>query len=300
MLVESYLNRQLAHLPEGLAGSIADQLTLRKLSEVKRIVFSSTSLLYDGPPRLSQYFGVQDQTLETKQQVLQIAASLASGSRLPLYASFMQAAVETGLPLREMETDSLAGNGVVGKLDRTWYVLGDEVVMNSEKVELGATSRVLMQQLELAGRQMYFLAQKQPKRLLGIFAVEPRLLPGAAASMQGLSQMGIELILLTGEKKRVAAGITQQLGIAVVHSEMREEDKGQLILSLQEQVPETAVLLNREQAYLSGLALPILVGNNSSQPGTVGLAHLNLLPNLLSYCQDSMERARKRFFWCKI
>jgi cation transport ATPase len=132
--------------------------------------------------------------------------------------------------------------GIVGKLDRTWFVLGDTACMASENIELGVTIQTLAHQFELDGKFTIFLAQKQPKRLLGIFACEYELESGVPEAIQALRSIGVELVLLTGAKTSIAKGLGTRLSLSLIHSELSSTDKERILSSLVTQQPASAVL----------------------------------------------------------
>jgi len=159
----------------------------------------------------------------------------------------------------------------------------------------------MMKKLELEGSQMYFLAQKQPKRLLGIFAVEPRLVTASIEEAHRLTEMGLELILLTVEKTRVAKGISQQLGISLVHSELSAESSAQLMLSLQGDSRVVATVIGREKLrYASRLHLPVFLSSAKGAEVPVRIQQFSDLSDLVIYSRELLEAARKKLFWCKI
>ncbi|MCC2631368.1 MAG: hypothetical protein K0S20_67, partial [Patescibacteria group bacterium] len=135
MLLERYLKKQLDSFPEHLRGSLKDVPTMRMMATCDHLIITSSGFFFSGTPILGSYFGMQDQTLETKQHVLQVAGSLSARTKHPLFKAIALAASENGLPVREIDTDSLGSTGIVGKLDRTWYVMGDEKVMHDEGIE---------------------------------------------------------------------------------------------------------------------------------------------------------------------
>ena len=71
-------------------------------------------------------------------------------------------------------------------------------------------------------------------RFAGVLAVSDRLRPGAPAALERLRQMGLSLVLLTGDAARTAQAIARQVGIERVQAEVRPEGKSAAIRQLQE------------------------------------------------------------------
>lgn len=299
MLIEWYLRRQLDQLATKKIGTITSVEGLVKLARLKQLIVPTTSFFYAGMPVVRQFFAVQDQTPTTKQRVLQLAGSLASASKEPMLQTVAKAAQEMGEPLREVETDFISEMGVIGKLDRTWYILGDEACMQQEQIELGVTIQMLAQQFELDGKYTLFLAQKHPKRLLGIFACEYQIDPTIADVSAQLQTQGLEIILLTTAKTRIARGVASKVGISLIHSELTEQDKHRVMLALAKQQPETAILSDESIKLPTSLSSIVLSGKASPQALAI-IASFSVLPHLIETAQTTVKQARHRLFWCKI
>lgn len=245
MLKNWHIRTELAKLAATTGVRLPSWEAVKELAALKQLVVPSALTFYTGQPNVRQFFAVQDQTLSTKQHVLQVAGSLAGSSPSPVLKAVVRAAQEAGLPLREVDGDTLGEAGVVAKLDRTWYVLGDTDTMAAESIELGVTIQTLSHQFELDGKYTIFLAQKQPKRLLGIFACEYELQPGVTEAVQALRAQGVELVLLTGARTSIAKGLGLRLSLSLIHSELSSADKERVLTSLVAQQPASAVLGGR-------------------------------------------------------
>lgn len=294
------MQKQLLVLPDHLSGSIRDWSALLGLARMRQLVLTSSTLLQNGEMVMSQFFAIQDQTVSTKQGVLQIAGSMASNLNRPIFQAVKRGALEAGLSLREVETEELPG-GIMGRLDRTWYYLGKEQAMREEGIELGVSSQAVSSQLELEGKEILYLAQKQPKRLLAIFAGYTPLNQEASITVNALHGLGLELILLTGQKTRVIKGLTMPLGIQLLHSELGVEEKRRIIQMFQEKHEAIGFLTNSQTVSLvPSRALIILQSKRIAATAGVWSRNLIELPEQIEYARNSLDRAQKRFFWCKI
>jgi cation transport ATPase len=299
MLIEWYLRRQLELLNPKKTGRVNSVEALIQLAGLRQLILPTTSFFYTGTPVVRQFFAVQDQTMATKQRVLQLAGSLVVATKEPMLHAIAQTAIESGEPLREIEIDRISELGITGKLDRTWYLLGDEACMQQEQIELGVTIQTLAQQFELDGRYTLFLAQKHPKRLLGIFACEYQIDPAIANVIAGVQNLGLDIVLLTEAKTRIARGVAGRVGISLIHSELNEPDKQRIMLALAKQQPASAILTDGIEAIPSSVP-SILVSKQEVPQALAVLSNLATLPVLLESAQHIVQQARKRFFWCKI
>lgn len=299
MLIEWYLRRQLDQLDSKKIGNISSVEGLVKLARLKQLIVPTTSFFYTGMPVVRQFFAVQDQTPTTKQRVLQLAGSLAAASKEPMLHTVAKAAREMGEPLREVETDFISELGVIGKLDRTLYMLGDEACMQQEQIELGVTIQMLAQQFELDGKYTLFLAQKHPKRLLGIFACEYQIDPTIADVSANLQSMGLEIILLTEAKTRIARGVASKVGISLIHSELTDQDKHRVMVALAKQQSGTAVLSD-ESMQLPATLSSIAFSKKEIPHALATVPNFAALPLVIETAQATIKQTQRRLFWCKI
>jgi len=295
MIANWMLNRLRAELEKKWEVTIPSIGVLLQLADLKQVIIPSSLIFYEGNPVVRQYFGVQDQTITTKQHVLQLAASLVHKNQHPIFQSIRHAAAENGLSPREVDGDVLENLGSIGRIDHVLYVLGNEQLMNQQEIELGVTVQTLAHQFELDGKYTLFLAQKHPKRLLAIFACEYELKTESAPVVSALSQMQIELVLLTSVKTRIAKGLGNRLGISLIHSELSEQEKERIAQRLVQQQPASAILVGEDHGSF-GAALTIGIGNKHS---VISLPSLTALPAFIESIQTSVKAVHSRLPFSK-
>lgn len=293
MLKEYYIKKKLKELEEATGVALKSWDELQNVASLKQLIIPSALMFYRGQPAVRQFFAVEDQTLATKQRVLQVAGSLARSSTLPVMKAIVRTAEESDLPLREIDGDAIGEAGVVGKLDRTWFVLGDTATMADESIELGVTIQTLAHQFELDGKFTIFLAQKQPKRLLGIFACEYELEPGVTEAIQTLRTMGVELVLLTGAKTSIAKGLGMRLSLSLIHSELSLTDKERVLTSLLAQQPASAVLGPK---WGGPRAQRILIGRERSG-ALASVPDMANLATLIAQARTLSEDSKRSVLW---
>jgi len=297
MLKNWLLNRFRADLKKLTGVEVASNDDLLALDALKQVVIPSSLIFYQGQPVVRQYFAVQDQTISTKQQVLLLAASLTQKGQHPILLSLQAAAREAELTLREADMDVVEEMGSIGRLDRTMYVLGDEKMMARQEIELGVTVQTLAHQFELDGKYTLFLAQRHPKRLLAIFACEYELKPGCGDVISELRQLGVESILLTGVKTRIAKGLGNRLSVTLIHSELAEQEKDRVVTGLVHQQPASAILVGEgsHDTYRSFFTIGV-----EGQEGSVTVPSLADLPQFLRTLRHGVAEVRSKLPLSKI
>lgn len=285
------------------ATPVVTEAQLLKLAEAKQIIFHGESVFLHGISLVQQYFAVQDQTFATKQNILQLAASLAEQQDNPLFGAIVKAAKELGLTLREIDVDQISDLGITGKLDRTWYILGDDQCMELEQIELGVTIKTLAYQFEQEGKYTFFIAQKQPKRLLGIFAVAQPISENSPEVLLGLRAHGLEMTLITDLKQNMARGLGKQLGINAVHGGLNNQEQLQLTKSLVQAQPNTVIVTNKSDCQALQTRFPeavvIILNKRKGDSEGYRLNSLEALCMVLESAERIIERVQKYFFWIK-
>ena len=277
MIVENFLNKQLEELDANKAFSFPNIQAIKEIAKLDRLVILSSTLLCDGDPRVEEIYPTEDQTLNSKYRILLYAASLAQAEKAEKYKAIERKARQELLALREAEIDYCDEAGVVGRIDRTWYVLGDESMMLSQDFEFGIVAQTLSRKLEQSGMEVLYIGQRHPKRLLGLISVNHQISTLAPKLMGKMDDLGVEVNLLSSMKNSVLKAVVSSL----VNS-------------------QTAILSSREMgAKYQKLGLVVTMSEKKVD-GQLWVQNLSGLVEMVETAQGIMKRARKKFFWCKI
>lgn len=287
MLLEKYLHKQWEALPGDLK-SLFQSSQIQMYAGLRRAVILSEDVIAQNGPYLSQLFATQNQTIAAKENVLQLAGSMGQYLDIPEYQALFNAARQAGLPVREMEVENQSNYGISARLDRNWYLLGQEHFLDESGVEVGISVKTLVENFENTGLVVLYLAQKQPKRVLGIFAFERDLIKGGKEIIKDLQKVGIETVLLTELKTVVAKGLIGRMGMQLAHCELAPVEKKMVACSLLDTALPTVFVHGPEE--------------KSACPSRALCVDYDLgaLLGVVTACREIMVRARKLFFWAKI
>jgi P-type Cu+ transporter len=219
---------------------VRNAAVLETAHRLQVVVLDKTGTLTQGQPSISEIL-----TLETDPAtVLAWAAAVERQSEHPLAEAIARSAREYGVfeshaPAQDFE--AIAGSGAqatveghlvqIGSL--TWLAsLGcNLVVWGDGPAGTGKANRP--QQLESAGQTVVGLAVD--RSLLGLIAIADPLKPTSAEAVRWLRDLGLEVVMLTGDNRRTAEAIASQVGIERVLAEVRPEQKAEAIHYLQSQ-----------------------------------------------------------------
>ncbi len=200
---------------------------LEKAHRLKSVVFDKTGTLTKGEPSLTDVIAI-DRFSES--DVLRFAGITEKGSEHPLGEAIVRGAKERGLDLPDADSfEAIPGHGVKATYSGTNILLGNRRLMRSKGMPVESIeSRML--KLEEAGKTAMIIAIDN--KLAGIVAVADTLKKESFEAVQQLQNMGIEVIMLTGDNKRTADAIARTLGINRVLAEVLPGDKAKVVSEL--------------------------------------------------------------------
>lgn len=203
---------------------------LQQAAKLDTIVLDKTGTLTEGKPILNAIYPAEAYEADT---VLQLAASLEKGSEHPLGQALRTAAKAANLKdLKLKDFQSITGHGVQASLAEQIYFIGNTRLMQQQNLNLAAWQERL-KTLDTAGQTPVFLATQT--EIIALFAIADALKTDALSSIHRLQNQGLELVMLTGDRREVAEQLAAQLGITHVHAEVLPADKLAVISQLQQQ-----------------------------------------------------------------
>lgn len=166
-------------------------------------------------------------------QLLRTAAALEQNSEHPLARAITAAAAARDLSLPAI-TDFQArpGQGVTARLAGQPALLGSPAFLQASGIPLPAELAAVADRLAAAGKTPVIAALAGAA--IGVIAIADALKPEAPAAVARLQQMGLSVMMLTGDNRRAANFIAAQLGIDQVEAELLPGDKAAVLRRLQE------------------------------------------------------------------
>ena len=197
--------------------------------KIQTIVFDKTGTITEGKPKVTDVLVREGLDPD---ELLLLAASAEKGSEHPLGEAIVRDAEEKQLSLLKPSAfKALPGFGIAVTIDGKELLLGNEKLMLNHAIGLGSfaeTSHTLAEQ----GKTPMYIAMDG--ELAGIIAVADTVKASSAAAIKKLRGMGIEIAMITGDNKRTAQAIANQVGIDRVLSEVLPEDKAEEVKKLQQ------------------------------------------------------------------
>ena len=203
---------------------------LEKVQQLDTVVFDKTGTLTIGQPQVTECIPLTDLDSE---KLLQIAASIESGSDHPLAKAITVAARAKNLTLLATNNfETAIGRGISATVARQTAYLGNREWLTSNGIEIDLETELQAQNLAESGKTVIYLAVEGT--VGGLIAIEDSLRDDALATVKQLRSLNLNTVLLTGDRQEVARAIARKLDITQIFSEVKPEGKAEIVRSLQQ------------------------------------------------------------------
>ncbi|MBI3731940.1 MAG: cadmium-translocating P-type ATPase [Chloroflexi bacterium] len=203
---------------------------LERAAEIRAVAFDKTGTLTAGHPRLTDLITADGVSVN---RLLSVAASAESRSEHPLAKAIVEAASARGLPLEPASrVEALAGRGIHAQIGARAVWVGKADLLLARGCSIPTNLAVADARFEADGATTVYVSDGQ--EVLGLLVMADTLRPSASEAIHALRASGLEhLVMLTGDRRRVAQTIAGRLGIEF-EAELLPEDKLTVIHRLRE------------------------------------------------------------------
>ena len=209
---------------------------LEQTGKVSTVALDKTGTVTEGRPRVTDILPAEG---HTQQELLTLAAALEAGSEHPLARAIREKAEEETIAAPPAEDfEALPGNGVRARQEAA-VLLGGSTRFMRQKLPLSPALEEAALLLSDEGKTPLFFARD--RELLGLIAVADTLKPDSPQAVRELQNMGIRVVMLTGDNERSAKAIGAQAGVDEVIAGVLPQGKEQVIRRLQRQGPVAMV-----------------------------------------------------------
>ena len=194
------------------------------------IVLDKTGTITEGKPALTDVVVVAG--LE-ENELVRLVASAERNSEHPLAEAIVTGARDRGLELSEpTRFDSVTGKGISATVDGREVLIGNAHLLADAGIDTVPLDAAVTS-LAGEGKTPMFVAVDH--RPAGVIAVADTIKPGSASAVAALQQLGLEVVMMTGDNRRTAAAIAGQVGIRRVLAEVLPEHKAAEVRRLQDE-----------------------------------------------------------------
>ncbi len=210
---------------------------LEGLAGIKVIAFDKTGTLTSGKPALTDVVAADG---VTDDELLCAAASVEARSEHPLAKAIVKAVQARGAVLKPVsDFKAIMGRGVEGVVDGQIVHIGSPAYLLVAG-DLPDQLKQALATLEAEGKTVMLV--RRGGAWLGLLALADQIRPEAKGVIQKLHAAGVSVAMLTGDNRRVAANVAQQLGLDRVFAELMPEDKVSAIGELEKHLGAVAMV----------------------------------------------------------
>jgi Cu+-exporting ATPase len=207
---------------------IRDADALEKAHQLQTIVLDKTGTITQGKPSVTEVIGFEG---FTEEEVLRLAASAEKGSEHPLAEAIVKKAEELGLKLFDSKNFiSIPGYGIETTIDSKKVLLGNLKLMEEKGIRINGWFKEVERHSSQGKTAMFLSVNGRPA---GLIAVSDTLKENSIKAVESLKQMGLEVVMLTGDHEGTARAIAEQVGIERVLAEIPPDRKAEIVKRLQ-------------------------------------------------------------------
>ncbi|HVN22375.1 MAG TPA: heavy metal translocating P-type ATPase [Syntrophorhabdales bacterium] len=271
-----------------------------ELSErIKAVAFDKTGTLTKGRPEVTDIFpiGVDEGEL------LRLAASVETNSQHPLGEAIVRKAREQHLEIEETEQfDTFGGKGVIATVGGHEILVGNRIFLHERNVLHPEEMDEKVRELEGEGKTVMLVARENAA--VGVIAVADTLKETSRAAVSELKNLGLKVVMVTGDNRRTAQALARQVGIDEVIAEVLPQDKAHEVQKLQEQNGAVAFVGDgiNDAPALAQADVGIAIGSGTDvaiESGQIVLMRDDLMDAVagVQLARKVMTRIKQNIFW---
>jgi len=211
----------------GLLFKNAESLEL--MQGLDTIVFDKTGTLTQGNPAVTDIILLQD---FDQKEFLTLALSLESNSQQPLAQAIVNYSKNFVSNKKVSSFEEISGRGVKGIIDEKSIIAGNIQFMNENNIDIDFFTKYSAQLQEQGKTPVFFAIDNKPASIIAIADIIKNT---SKSAIDELKSLNIKTVMLTGDNKKTANYIAENLGIDECYSEVMPDQKDEIITNLKNQ-----------------------------------------------------------------
>lgn len=273
----------------GLAASngilVKDASALERAHKLSVLVLDKTGTLTEGKPSVAD---VRPSSASGVGEILRIAASLSHNSTHPLSTSLQEYALTQDVAwLPVSDFSETPGKGLRATLEGEHYIMGSPAFLTEQGIKLDEPSILTLQQ---QGKSVIAVAHENI--LLGYIAFADRLRPSSIKAVARLREMGIRVVMLSGDNQATAQAVAQLAGIDEFVAEVLPQDKARYIGSYKSDKGFVGMVGDGINDAPALAAADVSFAMKSGSDIAIDAADITLMRNDLANVADAIDLSR--------
>ena len=213
---------------------------------IDTVVLDKTGTVTQGKPVVTDVIALEadgkaaGENTQAYTELLQLAFSLEKMSSHPLAEAIVKKAEACSAAFQEVsDYEMIPGQGIAGTIDKVRCLAGNRKLMETNRIDISVAAG-LQEKLADEGKTPLYFAQGG--KFLGVIAAADVVKSTSREAIARLQEMGMDVIMLTGDNARTAEAIKKQVGIKTVIADVLPQDKEEKVRQLQEQGHKVAMV----------------------------------------------------------
>ncbi|HKW08851.1 MAG TPA: heavy metal translocating P-type ATPase, partial [Gemmatimonadaceae bacterium] len=274
---------------------------LERAGSIDTVVLDKTGTVTEGRPAVTDIVardGVRQEDL------LRLVAAVERLSEHPLASAIVRRARELGIepaPATEFQAVKDVGRGVEGRVGDAFVLAGNEGMLRADGVE---TESLSADAERLAGEAKSLVYVAVDGRLVGLLGVADPIRSTSRAAIRAMAEMGLDVVLLTGDNRPTADAIAREADIDTVVAEVlpegkvdevrRLQDEGHIVAMVGDGINDAPALAQADVGFALGSGTDIAI---DASDVTVMRADLTAVADGIALARRTMRTMRQNLFW---
>jgi len=267
--------------------------------KVTTVIFDKTGTITKGKPEVTDIFtaGISEETL------LSFAAAVEKNSQHPLAQAIVRRAESDGIKTEPASSfDTISGKGVSAQLYSEEILVGNRLIFSERSIVIPPAIETRIESLEQDGKTVVLVGAGND--FAGIIAIADTIKETSADAVSRFKEMGIKVVMITGDNRRTAHAVAGQIGIDRVIAEVLPQDKASEVKRLQESGEVVAFVGDgiNDAPALAQANVGIAIGSGTDvaiESGDIVLIKDDLLDAVagIQLSKKVMGRIKGNIFW---
>lgn len=274
---------------------------LERAGEVTAVVLDKTGTITRGQPAVTDILVAEIE----ENELLRVAASVEAGSEHPLGEAIVAEANARELRLVQPETfEAVVGQGVIAQVNGQQVRIGNPRMMEANKLDMSAFTDEVAR-LQKDGKTAMLVALDD--RVAGVIAVADTVKDNSKTAIQRLQNMGLRVLMITGDNQATAEAIGALVGVDQVLAEVLPGDKAAEVKALQAAGEVVAMVgdgINDAPALAQAdVGLAIGTGTDvamAAAPVVLISGDLQGVPRAIGLSRKTLSTIKQNLFWAFI
>lgn len=276
--------------------------SLQRLKDIQTIAFDKTGTLTVGKPKLS-HVKVLDTSWDSRDDVLLgMLASAQRRSEHPIARAIVDASESAHWPVFDVEQfQALNGLGIVARVNGQSLIAGSYKLMNEHQILMTAHSNQVMAWADEAKTPIFVAIEGV---LAAMIAVADPIKPSAQQAIMTLKSLGLKTVMVTGDHRRTASAVANQLGIDEFYAEVLPSGKVDVLTKLKQHQQTVAFVGDgiNDAPALATADVGIAIGTGTDvaiESASVVLMSDDLMgvANAVRVSKLTMKNIQQNLFW---